>query len=128
MGESHRGGRRRVLLATAEDSISATVRPRLEAVDADLGRVCIVRLMREGVEEGLRLPDDVDELDRLVSETGAQLVVIDPLMAHLPENVNSWRDQSVRRALAPLHHLAETHGCAVVVISHLNKAAGTDAL
>ena len=31
-------------------------------------------------------------------------------MAHLPESVNSWRDQSVRLAIAPLHHLAEAHG------------------
>ena len=117
-----------VLFATAEDSIAATVRPRLEAVEADLERVHIVRLMREGVEEGLALPDDVGELDRLVRETEAQLVVIDPLMAHLPGTVNSWRDQSVRRALAPLHRLAEEHGCAVIVVAHLNKAAGTEAL
>jgi hypothetical protein len=117
-----------VLLATAEDSIAATVRPRLEAVEADLNRIHVVRLMREGVEEGLALPDDVGELDRLVGETQAQLVVIDPLMAHLPDNVNSWRDQSVRRALAPLHYLAEEHGCAVIVVAHLNKASGTEAL
>jgi len=126
-GEVSRAGSA-VLLATAEDSISATVRPRLEAADADLDRVQIVRLLHEGVEEGLRLPDDVGELSRLVSENGARLVVVDPLMAHLPENVNSWRDQSIRRALAPLHYLAEANGCAVIVVAHLNKAAGTDAL
>ena len=117
-----------VLLATAEDSIAATVRPRLEAVEADLDRVRIITLIHEGVEEGLGLPDDVGELDRLVGETDARLVVIDPLVAHLPENVNSWRDQSVRRALAPLHHMAEARGCAVVVVAHLNKASGTDTL
>lgn len=117
-----------VLLATAEDSIAATVRPRLEAVEADLDRVHVVTLKRDGIEEGLSLPDDVGELSRLVSETSAQLVVIDPLMAHLPDNVNSWRDQSIRTALAPLHHLAEAHGCAVIVVAHLNKASGTDAL
>jgi len=95
---------------------------------ADLGRVHAVEMASEGVEDGLRLPDDVDELERLVVQHEAQLVVIDPLMAHLPENVNSWRDQSVRRALAPLHRLAEAHGCAIVVVGHLNKAQGTDAL
>lgn len=123
---SNRG--RDALLVTAEDAIAATVRPRLEAVGADLGRVHAVEVTREGVEDGLRLPDDIDKLDRLVADHRAQLVVVDPLMAHLPENVNSWRDQSVRRALAPLHRLAEAHGCAVVVVAHLNKAAGTDPL
>lgn len=123
---SRRG--RDALLVTAEDSLAATVRPRLEAVGADLDRVHAVEVRREGVDEGIRLPDDVGKLETLVAHYGAQLVVIDPLMAHLPENVNSWRDQSVRRALAPLHRLAETRGCAVIVVGHLNKAQGTDPL
>jgi putative DNA primase/helicase len=126
-GETWRTGGA-VLLATAEDSIAATVRPRLEAVEADLERVHIVRLMHEGMEEGIALPDDVALLEERVADTEAQLVVIDPLMAHLPENVNSWRDQSVRRALAPLHHMAEAQDCAVVVVGHLNKLSGTDTL
>jgi len=110
-----------VLLASAEDSKGATVRPRLEAADADLGRVYSISLRRDGVEEGIALPDDVAQLEQLVVDRAARLVVIDPLMAHLPEAVNSWRDQSVRRALAPLHRMAEAHGCAVLVVAHLNK-------
>jgi RecA/RadA recombinase len=117
-----------VLLLTAEDSPSATVRPRLEAARADLDRVHLVVLRRDGVEEGIALPDDVGELDGLVAGTGARLVVIDPLMAHLPSEVNSWRDQSVRRALAPLYRLARERGCAVVVIAHMNKTKGADPL
>ncbi len=114
------------LIATAEDSIAAVVRPRLEAAGADLERVRFVVMRREGNDENIDLPDDVTELDRLVAETGATLVIVDPLMAHLPESVNSWRDQSIRRALAPLHRLAEERGCAIVVIVHLNKREGDD--
>lgn len=110
-----------VLLASAEDSKGATVRPRLEAAGADLQRVHSISLRRDGVEDGIALPDDVGELERVVEQRAARLVVIDPLMAHLPEAANSWRDQSVRRALAPLHRMAETHGCAVLVVAHLNK-------
>ena len=117
-----------VLMITAEDSISAVVRPRLEAAGADLNLVRAVSARRDGFEQGIELPDDVPELDRLVGETEAQLVVIDPLMAHLPDRVNSWRDQSVRTALAPLHRLAEEHHCAVVIVAHLNKAMGVDPL
>ena len=47
-------------------------------------------------------------------------------MAHLPESVNSYRDQSIRGALAPLHHLAEDTSSAVVVVAHLNKGQGSD--
>jgi hypothetical protein len=54
--------------------------------------------------------------------------MVDPLMAHLPVQVNSWKDQMVRQALAPLHGLAEETGAAVLVVAHLNKGQGTDPL
>jgi hypothetical protein len=113
------------LIATAEDSPSTTVRPRLEAVEADLDRVRFVSIKTaEGIEDGIAIPDDMDELERLVAEVGARLVVVDPLVAHLPMHIDSHKDQSVRRALAPLYRLAEAQNCAVVTLLHLNKAQG----
>ena len=117
-----------VLILSAEDHAGATIRPRAEALEADLDRLHIVGMRREGLEDGLALPDDAGELDQQAREVDARLVIVDPLMAHLPESVNSWRDQSVRRALAPLHRLAEERGCAAIVIAHLNKARGADPL
>ncbi len=117
-----------VLLLSAEDHKGATIRPRLEATEAALDRVHHVEVRRDGLEDGIALPDDGAELHRLATEHKAKLVIVDPLMAHLPESVNSWRDQSVRRALAPLHRLAQDLDCAVVVVAHLNKAKGGDAL
>jgi putative DNA primase/helicase len=114
------------LIATAEDSLDAVMRPRLEAAGANLDRVAFIAMRRDGIDGGISLPEDVEELDRLVGETGAKLVVIDPFTAHLDEKVNSWSDQSVRRAIAPLHHLAEKRGCAIVLIVHLNKRTGDD--
>jgi len=114
------------IIATAEDAADAVVRPRLEAAGADLARVHSIVMRREGLDGDIDLPDDVAELDRLVKQSGATLVVVDPLMAHLPDRINSWRDQSVRRALAPLQRLAEENGCAVVVVVHLNKGASDD--
>ena len=117
------------LMATAEDSLSATVRPRLEAVNANLDHVYFVKMRRtDGISDGIKLPDDHAELDRLVAEVGASLVVIDPITAHLPDSVNSWRDQSVRLALAPLHWMAEERRCAVVAVAHLNKSMGVEPL
>jgi hypothetical protein len=109
------------LILSAEDSHAVTIRPRLEALEADLERVHRVEVRRDGLEEGIALPDDAATLDRLVAERGVRL-------SHLPEAVNSWRDQSVRRALAPLHRLAEERRCAVLVVAHLNKARGADPL
>jgi hypothetical protein len=113
------------LIATAEDDPSTTVRPRLEAVEANLSLVHFLTIATsDGDEDGISIPDDVPQLEATVRELGATLLVIDPLVAHLPEKIDSHRDQSVRRALAPLYRLAKNTGCAVLVVLHLNKSTG----
>jgi hypothetical protein len=117
-----------VLLLTAEDSRTHTVRPRLEVAGADLTRVHFGGLRRDGFETALVLPNDVGALRGLIESTRTQLVVIDPLMAHLAANVNSWKDQMIRQALAPLNALADATATAIVIVAHLNKGQGTDPL
>ena len=96
------GPPRSVLMLTAEDSLAAVLRPRLEAAGADLDLVHFLVVRRDGIDGSLSLPDDVGALGEKVREHDAALVTVDPLMAHLPESVNSYRDQSIRGALAPL--------------------------
>lgn len=115
-----------VVYATAEDSPEHTLAPRLMAADADLSRVHDVRLTSGGLDVGLTLPDDVEALRDAVEAVDAGLLVVDPLMAHLSGGIDSHRDHSIRRALAPVHRLAEETGCTPLVIGHLNKAPGTD--
>ncbi len=115
------------LLVSAEDDPARAIRPRLEAAGADLRSVGILQARVDGAEDGITLPADVDRIAEAVRERGAHLLVVDPLGAHLEESVNSWRDQSVRRALAPLARMAQTTGCAVVVVAHLNKLRGVNA-
>lgn len=49
-------------------------------------------------------------------------------MAFLGGKVDTHRDHDIRRALAPLASLAERTGAAVVVVRHLNKGTGTQAM
>lgn len=116
------------IMLTAEDPLAQTVRPRLEAAGADPARVHFGAICRDGFETPILLPDDVQPLRKLVLEREAGLVVIDPLMAHLGGMINSWKDQMIRQALAPLHAMAEETGAAVLVVAHLNKGQGTDPL
>jgi hypothetical protein len=117
------------LLLTAEDSHAHTVVPRLAAAGADLDRVYLGTLEDEhGFERQFQFPNDIGELEGQIRETEARLVVVDPLMAHLPGSVNSWQDQGVRRALAPLRATAESTGAAILIIGHLNKGQGSDPL
>jgi hypothetical protein len=45
------------LIATAEDSPAVTVRPRLEAVGADLDRLAFVKIQSDdGLEDGITIP------------------------------------------------------------------------
>jgi RecA-family ATPase len=116
------------LLLSAEDAREQVVLPRLIAAGADLDRVHFDHIQAHGLPRQLFLPDDVPLLLEMVEAHGVRLVVIDPLTAHLPGKVNSWRDQSIRLALAPLAHLAEASGTAIIVVSHLNKGASSDPL
>ena len=59
---------------------------------------------------------------------GTALVVVDPIMAFLFGDVNSNREQDVRRALTPLKRMAERTGAAVVLVHHLNKTQDGDPL
>src|SRR5262245_24051939 len=58
----------------------------------------------------------------------ARLVVLDPLLAFLDANVASANDASIRRALAPLSRVAARRSCVVLLVRHLNKAGGKQAV
>jgi putative DNA primase/helicase len=118
-----------VLLLGAEDGLSDTVRPRLNAAAADVHRVYALPAIGEpGNERQPSIPDDLDAIEKVLVETGAVLLVVDPIMAYLDGKVNSHRDQDVRRALAPLVAMAERLRVAVVIVRHLNKGTGAPAI
>jgi AAA domain-containing protein len=120
---------RRSLIFTAEDSWAITIRPRLEACQANLDLIGYAEIVgTDGLSGAFTFPDDVDRLAELVDEHEFELVVIDPLVGHLTRGINSWHDQSIRTALAPLHRLAEEHDLAILSIGHLNKREDADAL
>jgi len=119
---------RSVLTLTAEDSLQNTVRPRLQAADAELSRVRPFRLVDQHGDRPPVLPDDIPSLRAVVEDGEIDLIVVDPLSSYLAGKVDSWKDQSVRRALAPLHALAEETNSAVLLIAHLNKSSSEDPL
>lgn len=117
-----------VVICSAEDGLGDTIRPRLEAAGADLSR--IVALVAVHDVDGERLPTlgDLGAIESAILQFGARLLIVDPLMAYLPDDVRAFSDHHIRRALAPLAALAERMGVAVVVVRHLNKSAGMNPL
>lgn len=103
-----------VVFSNIEDPLPQVVRPRLEAAGAKLDRVYFWSPM---------LPSDLDALDKVLSETKAKLVVLDPIAAHL--KVSIYNDQDVRSVLSPLSKLLVKHNAAAVFIHHTVKNIGT---
>lgn len=123
-----------IVLMSAEDGLGDTIRPRLDAAGADVARVVAITGIKTTDEGGQlydrmpALPGDIDLVRAAVEDVAGALVVIDPLMAYLGGDVNSHRDQDVRRALAPLAAMAESTGAAVVLVRHLTKGGGGSAI
>jgi len=111
-----------VLVLNAEDGSGDTIVPRLLAMGANLERVRILKTVTgsEG-ERQPEIPGDLAAIERTAESVKARFIVVDPLMAFLASQTNSFRDQDVRRALAPLATTAERLGAAVLIVRHLNK-------
>ncbi len=117
-----------IVIASAEDSPATTLVPRLTTAGADLDSVHFTQVELNGFVGSLALPEHLDALTEQMKEVQARILIIDPLMAHLPGKINSWRDQDIRCALAPLARLAEELDAAVIAIAHLNKSETSEAL
>jgi archaellum biogenesis ATPase FlaH len=114
-----------VIVLTAEDGLGDTVRPRLDALEADVAKVFAFTATVAEAETGellpITLPTHLPALADRIREVSARLVVVDPLMAYLSSEVNTRIDHDVRRLLAQLAQLAEETGAAIVLVRHLNK-------
>jgi len=111
-----------VVIITAEDGLADTIRPRLEAAGADLQRIAAFRLDS--------LPDltasGLAAIEAAIRRVDARLVIVDPLVAFLPDQADSKTDHRIRRVLTPLAGLAERTGVAVLALRHLNKSDGNN--
>ena len=108
-----------MIFQTAEDGLGDTVKPRLLSDEADLERVLVI----DDAENPLTLADE--RIENAIRENHARLVIIDPLQAFLGANVDMNRAKEVRPIFRRLADVAQATNCAIVMIGHLNKAAGS---
>ena len=110
-----------VIIMSAEDGLSDTIRPRLEDLGADLTRIFFLRglIDEKGQERALSL-EDLDVIERAIIEHSAILVIIDPIIAYTAAK-DTHKAAEVRSLLAPLSMLADKHSCAIILIRHLTK-------
>ena len=70
----------------------------------------------------------MNELKKAIVENNARLVIIDPIQAYLGADVDMNRANEVRPIFMRLGQVAQRTGCAILLIGHLNKAAGMQSL
>ena len=107
-----------VIYQTAEDGLGDTVKPRLIEAAADLDRVLVI----DEAKRELTLSDE--RIEKAIVQTGARLIILDPIQAYMGEKADMNRANEVRPIFRRLADVAERTGCAVILIGHLNKAAG----
>jgi hypothetical protein len=113
-----------VLILNVEDGEADTIVPRLAAMGANLNRIRILKTIPDSSgERQPEIPADLGIIERAAKSVDARFIVLDPLMAFLNGRTNSFRDQDVRRALAPLAAMAERIRMAILIVRHLNKAS-----
>jgi len=117
-----------VVLLSAEDGPADTIRPRFDAAGGDVRRIAVLECAVAGDRERSLTLADLPLIEAAIVQLDARLVVIDPLMAYLGGETNSYRDQDVRAVLSPLARLAERYGVAIVVVRHFAKGATTKVL
>ena len=110
-----------VIYQTAEDGLGDTVKPRLIEAGADLDRVLVID------DSEVQLTLRMNELKKPSSRTTPDWSSsTDP--AYLGADVDMNRANEVRPIFMRLGQVAQRTGCAILLIGHLNKAAGMQSL
>lgn len=107
-----------VVYQTAEDNIADTVKPRLMAANADCNKVSYI------VDNSSPLTLEDPRIEKIILETRARLLILDPLQAYLSQDSDILSAGRMRQQLRRVADIAERTNCAVVIIGHMNKSRG----
>ncbi len=113
-----------VVMLCTEDSPAMTIRPRFNVAGGEVSRVHLL----DSDASIMLTPDNIAAIEESMTEVGAQLLVIDPLMNYLRSAVDAYSDQDVRQVLRPIAAAARRCNASVLVVRHLTKANGGPAL
>lgn len=110
-----------IIYQTAEDGLADTVKPRLEKAVADCERIVVI----DESDKSLSMADE--RLEEAIIQTGARMLILDPIQAYLGGGMDMNRANEARDMTKRLGALAEKYKCAIILIGHMNKASGNKA-
>ncbi len=118
-----------VVLLSGEDDVADTIRPRLDAHNADVSRVIALQGISGSDTAGdykrpVDLARDLDHLRSAIKEVhNCRLLIVDPISAYMGKS-DSHVNAEVRAVLAPFAELAAEMHIAILCVSHLRKGEG----
>jgi hypothetical protein len=112
----------RVLIASAEDGLEDTIRPRLDKMGANISNIDVIDGLFTLDAAGIAL------LEHFIAETLPALVILDPLVAYLSGEVDIHKANMVRQVTAHLARLADRYTTAMLCVRHLTKGGSTKAI
>lgn len=107
-----------VLMLSAEDSLSHTVKPRLLSMNADVDRIF-------AIDGAFSFGDEKDfiRFEAVIAEYQPKLVIIDPLFSYTGgKNLN--QESESRPIAQKLITVAQKFDCAIIGVRHIGKAKG----
>lgn len=102
----------------SEDGAGDTIKPRLVAAGADCRNVAFL----DEEMDWLSLGDE--KIRRAIADFNTKLLVIDPVQAYLGD-ADISNATGMRKMLRQLAIWASLYDCAIVLVGHLNKKAGS---
>ncbi|MFC2035822.1 AAA family ATPase [Chloroflexota bacterium] len=104
-----------VVIASAEDGLGDTIRPRLDVMGADISHIFAIDGALTLDETGFTL------LESYLERVRPTLLIIDPLVAYVGAGVDIHRANETRTVMSQLARLAEKFNVAILAVRHLTK-------
>ena len=114
-----------VIYQTAEDGLSDTLKPRLEAIIPSPNYRNIYNIEEESSAIQLK---DTKRIEEALRELNPALIIFDPIQAYLGAEVDMNRANAIRPIMARIGILAEKYACTFLFIMHNTKMKQASAL
>lgn len=107
----------KVIYQCSEDDAADTIKPRLLSAGADCSKVAYI------LDETGELNLEDERIETAIRETGAGMLILDPLQSFLVQDSDMRSAGRMRAVLSKLSLIAAKYNCAIVLIGHMNKSS-----
>jgi len=118
--EGPRGGR--VIWQASEDPWKTMVIPRLAAACANLDRIGRCEVQEgNGYSRSPKIPEEFEYLEKKIIESGANLVILDPLSSVVGPSADLCTERGCRAVMDTLNAICERRSVTMILVRHLKK-------